>query len=99
MKKARTLMVMLLTAFTVLSAVGCGSSDDSSTSSPSSQSEETSRTESPSKGTAAVEKSSEEDDEDGGIIDGVVNDMEKGAEDVKEGMDDMTGRTTESEEE
>ena len=27
--------------------------------------------------------------EDGGIIDGVVNDIEKGADDVRNGMDDM----------
>ena len=36
-------------------------------------------------GSAAVDGTSE----DGGIIDGVVNDIEKGADDVRNGMDNM----------
>ena len=87
MKKIRPIIFTMLLIAMVMTATACGSSNNNSGQSATQQSgtaaQETSRV--GESGSAAVDGTSE----DGGIIDGVVNDIEKGADDVRNGMDNM----------
>ena len=94
MKKIRPIIFTMLLIAMVMTATACGSSNNNSGQSSNSTSQsatqqsgtaaqETSRV--GESGSAAVDGTSE----DGGIIDGVVNDIEKGADDVRNDMDNM----------
>ena len=96
MKKIRPLFALLLTAILVLSVTACGSSGDSmnETSSKAGSQSATTQDTRPT-GTAQVETTGDNMDDgdledNGGIIDGIMNDMEDGAQDIKDGMEDMT---------
>lgn len=98
MKKIRPIIFTMLLVAMVMTATACGSSNNNSGQSTNGTSQsatqqsgtaaqETSRV--GESGSAAVTGTSE----DGGIIDGVVNDIEKGADDVRDGMDNMDSTT------
>lgn len=90
MKKIRPFILMMLLVAMAVSVTACGSTDNNATQSTTGSNTQAATQQS---GTAAMDNSAAEST-GGGIIDGVVNDIEKGADDVRNGVDNMTGETT-----
>ncbi|MCD7990493.1 MAG: hypothetical protein LUK37_01360 [Clostridia bacterium] len=96
MKKIRPAIFAMLLLIMVMSVTACGSNNSntqSSTGASQNSSSAATSTSTSSQETTGMETSSMDTEGDGGIIDGIMNDVEKGAHDVKDGVDDITGES------
>ena len=95
MKKIRPAIFAMLLLIMVMSVTACGSNNSntqSSTGASQNSSSAATSTSTSSQETTGMETSSMETEGDG-IIDGLMNDVEKGANYVKGGVDDITGES------
>lgn len=92
MKKIRPAILAMLLLIMVLSVTACGSNNSNTNSSTgASQNSSSAATSTSTAETSAMSTTGAETE--GGVIDGLMNDVEKGAHDVKDGMDDITGES------
>lgn len=95
MKKIRPAIFAMLLLIMVMSVTACGSNNSntqSSTGASQNSSSAATSTSASSQETTGMETSSMETEGDG-IIDGLMNDVDKGARDVKDGVNDITGES------
>lgn len=98
MKRMRSVLTAMALLLVMFCLTACGSSSTDPSEAQTGQSAQASQSAGQTDGTAGETRREEKDSSDGetkeGVIDGMMNDMERGGEAIERGMDDLMDGTS-----